>query len=97
MLKQLHINILFCGSFEANAKLCEISNRHLGKKEKAGREFEIVSLTQESSHMRQSKIPTKVKDPGSFTIPCSIGTSYAGRALCDLGANITLMPLSVFK
>ncbi|KAH9802189.1 hypothetical protein KPL71_001277 [Citrus sinensis] len=51
----------------------------------------------ESSHMLQSKILTKVKDPGSFTIPCSIGTRYAGRALCDLGASSNLMPLSVFK
>ncbi|XP_015389858.1 uncharacterized protein LOC107178784 [Citrus sinensis] len=51
----------------------------------------------ESSHMLQSKIPTKLKDLGSFTIPCSIGTRYAGRALYDLGASINLMPLSVFK
>ncbi|KAH9735112.1 hypothetical protein KPL71_017633 [Citrus sinensis] len=49
------------------------------------------------SHMFQSKIPTKLKDPGSFTIPYSIGTRYAGRAVCDLGASINLMPLSVFK
>ena len=61
------------------------------------REFEIVALTQESSHMLQSKIPTKLKDPGSFTIPCSIGTRYAGRALCDLEVSTNLMPLSVFK
>ena len=47
--------------------------------------------------MLQSKSPTKLKDPGSFTIPCSIGTRYAGRVLCDLGASINLMPLSVFK
>ena len=47
--------------------------------------------------MLQSKIPTKVKDPRSFTIPCSIGTRYAGRALCDLGASINLMSLSLFK
>ena len=47
--------------------------------------------------MLQNKIPTKLKDPGSFTIPCSIGTRYTGRALCDLGASINLMPLSVFK
>ena len=47
--------------------------------------------------MLKSKILTKVKDPGSFTIPCAIGTRYAGKALCDLGANINLMPLSVFK
>ncbi|KAH9671423.1 hypothetical protein KPL70_017372 [Citrus sinensis] len=60
-------------------------------------EFETVALTQESNHMLQSKIPTKLKDPGSFTISCSIGNRYAGRALCDLGASINLMPLSVFK
>ena len=47
--------------------------------------------------MFQSKIPQKLKDSGSFTIPCSIGTRYNGRALCDLGVSINLMPLSVFK
>ncbi|XP_052288678.1 uncharacterized protein LOC127899360 [Citrus sinensis] len=60
-------------------------------------EFETVTLTQECSRMLQSKIPQKMKDPGSFTIPCSIGTKYSGKALCDLGASINLMPLSVFK
>ncbi|XP_024035633.1 uncharacterized protein LOC112096438 [Citrus clementina] len=38
------------------------------------REFEIVALTQEFSHMLQSKIPKKLKDPRSFTIPGSIRT-----------------------
>lgn len=47
--------------------------------------------------MLQSKILKKLKDPGSFTIPRSIGTRYNGRVLCDLGANINLMSLSVFK
>ena len=61
------------------------------------KEFETVVLTQEYSHMLQSKIPKKLKDPGSFTISYSIGTRYNGRALCDLGASINIMPLSVFK
>ncbi|XP_015387923.1 uncharacterized protein LOC107177896 [Citrus sinensis] len=47
--------------------------------------------------MPQSKIPQKMKDPRSFTIPCSIGTEYNGKALCDLEASINFMPLSVFK
>ncbi|KAH9649078.1 hypothetical protein KPL70_025843 [Citrus sinensis] len=51
----------------------------------------------ECNHMLQSKIPKKLKDLGSFTIPCSIGIRYNGKALCDLGASINLMPLSVFK
>ncbi|XP_024039413.1 uncharacterized protein LOC112098042 [Citrus clementina] len=68
----------------------------LSKKRRLG-EFETVALTQECSRMLQSKIPQKMKDLGSFTIPCSIGTEYSGKALCDLGASINLMPLSVFK
>ena len=38
-----------------------------------------------------------MKDLGSFTILCSIGTKYSGKALCNLGASINIMPLSVFK
>ncbi|KAA3479778.1 hypothetical protein EPI10_020263 [Gossypium australe] len=38
-----------------------------------------------------------MKDLGSFTIPYKNGESYCGKALCDLGASIKLMPMSVFK
>ena len=45
----------------------------------------------------QKKLPPKLKDPGSFTIQCSIGNSIFEKALCDLGASINPMPLSIFK
>ena len=45
----------------------------------------------------QKKLLPKLKDPGSFTIPCSIGNASFKKALCDLGASINLMPLSLFK
>ncbi|XP_052489783.1 uncharacterized protein LOC128042478 [Gossypium raimondii] len=38
-----------------------------------------------------------MKDPRSFTIPCSIGNHYLGKALYDLGASINLIPLSTFR
>ncbi|XP_060965208.1 uncharacterized protein LOC115719932 [Cannabis sativa] len=43
------------------------------------------------------KLPPKLKDPESFTIPCTIGRIEGINALCDLGASINLMPLSVFR
>ena len=43
------------------------------------------------------RLPPKLRDPGSFTIPCTIGNSYFEKALCDLGASINLMPFSIFK
>ena len=39
----------------------------------------------------------KMQDLGSFTIPCTIGNSEMGKTLCDSGASIKLMPLSVVK
>ena len=38
-----------------------------------------------------------MKDHGSFTIPCSIGKYEFKKALCDSGASINLMPLSVVQ
>ncbi|XP_063947597.1 uncharacterized protein LOC135152057 [Daucus carota subsp. sativus] len=59
-------------------------------------EVETVALTEECSAVLQQKLPTKLKDPGSFTIPCTIGQLSFDKCLCDLGASINLMPLSVF-
>ena len=45
----------------------------------------------------QRILPPKYKDPGSVTIPCSIGAVLVGKAFIDLGANINLMPLSIYR
>ncbi|KAM6577157.1 hypothetical protein CsatB_028994 [Cannabis sativa] len=68
----------------------------LTKKRRLG-EFETIALTEGYSVMLKNKIPPKLKDPGSFTIPISIGGRDVGRALCDLRASINLMPMSIFK
>ena len=39
--------------------------------------------------------PPKVPDPGTFFIPCIIGKVEIERALCDLGASISIMPYSL--
>ena len=39
----------------------------------------------------------KMQDLGNFTIPCTIENSEMGKALCDFGASINLMPLSIVK
>ena len=57
----------------------------------------IVNLTSTCSAIIQQKLLTKMKDPGSFTIPCSIGKYEFKKYLCDSGASINLMSLSVVK
>ncbi|CAN6566448.1 unnamed protein product [Malus baccata var. baccata] len=58
---------------------------------------ETVALSEEVSAVLQRKLPPKLKDAGSFTIPCVIGGKEFRRALIDLGASINLMPYSVYE
>ncbi|GKE98914.1 hypothetical protein Tco_0022265, partial [Tanacetum coccineum] len=41
-------------------------------------------------------IPRKEKDPRSFTLPCFINDFCFDNALVDLGANVSVMPLSTY-
>ena len=43
------------------------------------------------------QIPEKCKDPGTFSIPCIIGNNKFDNAMLDLGASVSVMPLSIFN
>jgi hypothetical protein len=60
-------------------------------------EYEIVALTKEVSAVLLRKLPHKLKDPGSFTIPYRIGDHDCERSLLDLGAGVNLMPYTVYE
>lgn len=57
--------------------------------------FEIIEVTQNCSVVMTSNVVVK-KDLGAFTILCTIGKYKFGKALCDVGDGINLMPLSMF-
>ena len=61
------------------------------------KEHTRVHLTEECNAILQHQLPSKLKDPGSFTIPCSIGSHFIDKCLCDLGASVNLMPVSLFR
>ncbi|GJR57867.1 reverse transcriptase domain-containing protein [Tanacetum coccineum] len=48
-----------------------------------------------ASHINDT-IPRKEKDPGSFTLPCFINNTCFDNALVDLGASVSVMPLSTY-
>lgn len=57
----------------------------------------MMALTETTSNTCKERTPAKISDAGSSTVPCSIGRVDLGHALCDLGASINLMSLSLFK
>ena len=93
MFKKIEINILFS---EALTHYEKFMKDILSKKIKIIEEG-AVSLTATCSAFIQKSLPGKMQDPGSFTIPCKIGDSEMGKALCDSEASINLMPLYVVK
>ncbi|XP_019246276.1 PREDICTED: uncharacterized protein LOC109225924 [Nicotiana attenuata] len=59
-------------------------------------DLSTVTLTQTCSAVVTRPMAQKVSDPGSFTIPCTIGSYAFAKALCDLGASISLIPLAIY-
>ncbi|XP_017613919.1 uncharacterized protein LOC108459066 [Gossypium arboreum] len=58
---------------------------------------ERVNLNENISAVFQRRLPPKYKDQAMFAIPCKIGKVGIKRAMCDLGASINVMPLSVYN
>ncbi|KAL5567270.1 hypothetical protein UlMin_030434 [Ulmus minor] len=96
IFKSLHINLPFVDMLEQMPKYAKFLKDILSNKRKL-EECEAIALTEETTALLQKKLPPKLKDPGSFSIPCTIGENFHTKALCDLGASINLMPLSIFK
>ena len=90
----MHINIPFIDALWQMPSYAKFLKEILGNKRKLD-DYETVKLNEECSAIIQRKLPPKIKDLRSFTIPCSIGSCTFNKVLCDLGASINLMPLSI--
>nr|GEY67682.1 hypothetical protein [Tanacetum cinerariifolium] len=54
-------------------------------------------MNERCSTILLNKLPSKEKDPWSFTIPCDIGHLHINNDLADLGASISLMPYTMYE
>ncbi|XP_016676593.1 uncharacterized protein [Gossypium hirsutum] len=95
-LKPLQINILLVNILVQILSYGKFMKDLLSKKKKLT-DIKTVTLIKGCSVVLASKLPPKLNDPGSFTIPCSIGNHYLGKTLSELGASINLMPLSIYR
>ena len=96
ILKKIEINIPFVDAITQMPNYAKFLKDILSKKKKVADEG-VVILTATSSAVIQKSQPAKMKDPGNFTIPYTIGTCEFKKALCDSGASINLMPLSMVQ
>ncbi|KAK4733610.1 hypothetical protein R3W88_007871 [Solanum pinnatisectum] len=95
MLKQLSINDPLIEALEQMPGYAKFMNDLVTNKRVVS--FENDERMQHYSATATRSLVQKKKDPGAFTIPCTIGVIHFLNGLCDLGANINLMPLSIYK
>ncbi|GJX18127.1 DNA-directed DNA polymerase [Tanacetum coccineum] len=95
-LKQLHINLPFIEALAQMPKYAKFLKGLLTNKARLEEACKII-MNERCSAVLLNKLPSKEKDPGSFTIPCDIGQLHIDNALADLGASISLMPYTMYK
>ncbi|XP_070017415.1 uncharacterized protein [Nicotiana sylvestris] len=96
MLKQIQVNIPLIDSLKEMPGYAKMMKDLMSRKFDF-QDLAMVTLTQTCSAVLTRPIAEKLSNPGSFTIPCTIGNFAFAKALCDLGANINLMPLAIYK
>ncbi|GJU50100.1 DNA-directed DNA polymerase [Tanacetum coccineum] len=95
-LKQLQLSIPFTEALAQMPKYAKFLKSLMSNKTRLEEAY-TVTMNEICSAVLLNKLPLKEKDPGSFTIPCDIGNLHIDNALADLGANISLMPYSMYE
>ncbi|XP_009616797.1 uncharacterized protein [Nicotiana tomentosiformis] len=96
MLKQIQANIPLIDALREMLGYAKIMKELMSRKFDF-QDLATVTLTKTCSAVVTRPIDEKISDPGSFTIPCTIGSYAFAKALCDLGASINLMPLAIYN
>ncbi|CAM8983909.1 unnamed protein product [Rhodiola kirilowii] len=91
MLKKLYVTLPFHEVITQNRTYAKFL------KDRVIEESSMVALNAECSAIVQSRMPKKMQDQGSFSIPISLEKIEIDRALCDLGASISLIPYSLYE
>jgi len=76
LFSQLQVNIPFDEALDQMPVYAKFMKELLTGRRKPLLNYENCSA------ILQKKLPPRLKDPGAFTIPCSIGPVDIGRALC---------------
>ncbi|KAG8637923.1 hypothetical protein MANES_15G176756v8, partial [Manihot esculenta] len=83
ILKKLYVNIPFIDALSQIPSYAKFLNDILFKKRRL-EEYETMVLTEECNVLLQNKLPLKLNDSRR-------------KALCDLGASISLLPVFIFE
>nr|GEW48273.1 hypothetical protein [Tanacetum cinerariifolium] len=95
IFRDLHFELSFADALVHMPKFEPMFKKLLNNKDKLI-ELTKTPLNENCSIVVLKKLPEKLGDPRRFLIPCDFSEFDKCLALADLGANINLMPLSIW-
>ncbi|GKC46031.1 DNA-directed DNA polymerase [Tanacetum coccineum] len=95
-MKQLHVNLPFIEALAEMPKYAKFLKGLLTNKARLD-EACTITMNERCSTVLLNKLPSKEKDPRSFTIPCNIGQLHINNTLADLRASTSLMPYTMYE
>jgi hypothetical protein len=96
VVRRLSINMPFLDALQVPTYSRHFKDILANKYEIATLEVDHVKMSKECSAAIANGLE-KQKDPECPTIPCSAGSFKFEKALCDLGASVSVMPRDVFE
>ncbi|XP_074298060.1 uncharacterized protein LOC141628871 [Silene latifolia] len=96
MLKKLEVSLPFTEVVTQMTLYTKFLKDVLTKKRSTGGDG-LVSLRGECSAILLNPMPEKLQDPGSFSIPYTVGNMSINRALCDLRSSVSILPIPIAR
>ncbi|XP_074302878.1 uncharacterized protein LOC141637212 [Silene latifolia] len=96
MLKKLEVSLPFTEVVTQMPLYTKFLKDVLTKKRSIGGDG-LVALRGQCSAVLLNPMPEKLQDPGIFSIPCMVGNVSIKKALCDLGASVSILPLPIAR
>ncbi|XP_049357064.1 uncharacterized protein LOC125821723 [Solanum verrucosum] len=95
MLRQLSMNIPLVEALEQMPGYAKFMKDLVTKKRVVS--FDFTNNVHHCSAIATRSLVQKMENLGAFTIPCTIRSIEFAKAVCDLGDNISLIPLAIYK
>ncbi|RDX69822.1 hypothetical protein CR513_51013, partial [Mucuna pruriens] len=104
MFRKVEINIPLLDAIKQVPKyakflkeLCVHKRRKIKGSKEIGGVVSALTKNEEFTVGTSRALPQKCRDPGIFSVPCTIGDCTFADAMLDLGASINVMPASIYR
>ncbi|CAM8892988.1 unnamed protein product [Rhodiola kirilowii] len=96
LFSKVEINIPLLEAIKQIPKYAKIL-KELCTNRRRGARVDQELMSRNISAVLQRKVPPKCGDPGTYTIPCTIGNIRLENCMLDLGDSINVLPYSIYS